>query len=405
MDLREQNFGLELEFTGITREQAADVIAEHFGTNKHYVGGSYYKYVIPDNNGRKWQVMYDSSIRASRRGGYADDTYKCELVSPICKYEDIKTIQQLVRKLRHKGGKTNDSCGIHVHIDGTNHNAKSLTNLSYIMYAKEDILYRALDIKYSREGYCQKTDKSFIERLQHEKPQTIDVIRRLWYNGRGSSSFHYDSSRYHCLNLHSYFSKGTVEFRCYNSTLHAGKVKSYIQFSLAVSAQAINQHSARTEPTRSSNECYTFRTWLIRIGLNGKEFESCRLHMLSNLEGAKDWKDKEAAMRRRAEREAHARELMNSVNELRNSSPENNGLTVADIISRPDAQIRTGNDFTIREQLIMLLEEIQDNSITPDERATICDILGYDRSQQPQTGQQEPSQTVRQPVGRNQRRR
>lgn len=405
MDLREQNFGLELEFTGITREQAADVIAEHFGTNKRYVGGSYYKYAIPDNSGRTWQVMFDSSIRAERRGGYADSTYKCELVSPICKYEDIVTIQQLVRKLRHKGGKTNDSCGIHVHIDGTNHNARSLTNLSYIMYAKEDILYRALDIKYSRQTYCQKTDKSFIERLRREKPRTTDVIERLWYNGHGTSSFHYDSSRYHCLNLHSYFSKGTVEFRCYNSVLHAGKVKSYIQFSLAVSAQAINQRSARTEPTRSSNECYTFRTWLIRIGLNGKEFETCRLHMLSNLEGAKDWKDKEAAMRRRAEREAHARELMNSVNEMRNSSPENSSLTVADIISRPDTQVRTDNNFTIREQLIMLLEEIQDNSITPDERATIYSTLGYNRSQQPQIQQHEQPQTVRQPAVHNRRRR
>ena len=34
----------------------------------------------------------------------ADKPYKTEMVSPICTYEDIPTIQEMVRQLRHKGG-------------------------------------------------------------------------------------------------------------------------------------------------------------------------------------------------------------------------------------------------------------------------------------------------------------
>ncbi|WP_442862889.1 amidoligase family protein [Acutalibacter sp.] len=41
------------------------------------------------------------------------------------------------------------------------------------------------------------------------------------------------------MNFHAFFTKGTVEFRLFNGTTHAGKMKSYIQFCLAMSAWAI----------------------------------------------------------------------------------------------------------------------------------------------------------------------
>ena len=74
--------------------------------------------------------------------------------------------------------------------------------------------------------------------------------------------FTYDESRYHALNLHSVFSKGTIEFRMFNSTLHAGEVKSYIQLCLAISHQALVQRGASRMKTHPENEKYTFRTWL-----------------------------------------------------------------------------------------------------------------------------------------------
>lgn len=87
------------------------------------------------------------------------------------------------------------------------------------------------------------------------------------------------------------FQKGTIEFRLFNSTTHAGKVKSYIQLCLAVSHQALSQRSASRRKTQSANEKYTFRTWLLRLGLIGDEFKTARLHLLEHLEGCIAWKD------------------------------------------------------------------------------------------------------------------
>lgn len=41
MDLKDQRFGIEIELTGVSREQAAKVAAEYFGTRAIYIGTFY----------------------------------------------------------------------------------------------------------------------------------------------------------------------------------------------------------------------------------------------------------------------------------------------------------------------------------------------------------------------------
>ena len=82
----------------------------------------------------------------------------------------------------------------------------------------------------------------------------MEELERLWYNGPTGRYYHYDHTRYHGLNLHSVFSKGTIEFRLFTSTLHAGKVKSYIQLCLAISHQALVQKRASHARTHSDTK-------------------------------------------------------------------------------------------------------------------------------------------------------
>jgi hypothetical protein len=243
--------------------------------------------------------MSDGSIfTESKRSG--QDAEDVELVSPICGYDDIPTIQELVRKLREAGALANDSCGIHVHVNAAPYDAQKLRNLCNIMASKENLLYRALQVDVARENqYCQKVDNRFLEELNRRKPQTLEQVSRIWYNGEDGSNSHYHSSRYHCLNLHATFSKGTVEFRLFNGTTHAGKIKAYIQLCLAISNQALTQKSASRLKTASTNEKYTFRTWLLRLGMIGDEFKTARLHLLEHLDGSIAWKDPEQAVRQK----------------------------------------------------------------------------------------------------------
>lgn len=294
--MRTQRFGIEIEMTGITRKKAAEVIAEYFGTESFYLGTYYKTYGAKDRQGRTWKATYDSSIIAQKKSGgrtvQAADEYKCEIVSPILTYEDMADLQEVVRRLRHSGAFVNSQCGIHIHVDASRYTPQTLRNLVNIIASKEDILYKALRIDPARLRWCKKTNEKLIEAINRRKPQTMEALKDIWYAGstRGRDE-HYNDTRYHGLNLHSTFTKGTVEFRLFNSTTHAGEIKAYIQFCLAVSHQALTQKKASARKTVTDNEKYAFRCWMLRLGLSGDEFKTCRLHFLKHLEGNSAWRN------------------------------------------------------------------------------------------------------------------
>lgn len=294
--MRTQRFGIEIEMTGITRKKAAEVIAEYFGTESFYLGTYYKTYGAKDRQGRTWKATYDSSIIAQKKSGgrtvQAADEYKCEIVSPILTYGDMADLQEIVRRLRHSGAFVNSQCGIHIHVDAGRYTPQTLRNLVNIIASKEDILYKALRIDPARLRWCKKTNEKLLEAINRRKPQTMEALKDIWYAGstRGRDE-HYNDTRYHGLNLHSTFTKGTVEFRLFNSTTHAGEIKAYIQFCLAVSHQALTQKKASARKTVTDNEKYAFRCWMLRLGLSGDEFKTCRLHFLKHLEGNSAWRN------------------------------------------------------------------------------------------------------------------
>ena len=254
----------------------------------------------PESSGKTTLALHILAEAQKKGGGYAGSEYKVEFVSPICEYADIPVIQELIRQLRHAGAVAGKNTGIHVHINAAPHDARTLRNITNIMYSKEDLLYKALQVDVEREHrYCQKVEEDFLQELNRKKPKSLEEVSRIWYKGVDGRHRHYHESRYHCLNLHSVFQKGTIEFRLFNSTTHAGKIKAYIQLCLAISAQALNQKCASRIKTASTNEKYTFRTWLLRLGMIGDEFKTARKFLLENLEGGIAWKDPEQAVRQK----------------------------------------------------------------------------------------------------------
>ena len=285
--MKTQTFGIEIEMNRITRAHAAQVLADHFGTQVRYTGGTYDTRLVPDAQGRDWKIVSDNSIE-----GPPEE--RTEFVSPICRWEDIETVQELVRKLRAAGARAHTSCGVHVHIGRGQHTPKTLRNLVNLVNAKEDLLTQALGISESRRArWCLPVDQDFLARLNRRKPTTDAAFAQLWYNTedwRYHASQHYDTSRYHLLNLHSVFQKGTIEFRAFQSTLHAGEIKSFIQLAMAISHQALKSSAASPRRPETDNPKYTFRCWLLRLGFIGDEFATAREHLTKHLPGNAAWR-------------------------------------------------------------------------------------------------------------------
>lgn len=315
--IKDQCFGVEVEMTGITREQAARALADYFGTEPRQGYDYYESWYVPDPEGKEWRFMSDSSLRLEKKTdtGYehtSNNDYSVEMVSPKLAYAELPKFQECVRRVRKAGAKVNASCGLHVHVDASNHNRQSLKNLLGIMYSKEDILFKALNVNPNRvTQYCQKVREPMLRQarqLSSDETKDLTQLESIWYEGNVSSSEHYNWTRYYALNLHSVFYRGTVEWRCFNSTLHAGRAAAYINLCLAMSAQAIAQRSTVMRKTQSDNELFTFRVWLVRLGLNGPEFKNTRDHLLANLDGDRAWRyDKdcyESSRKKKKNREA-----------------------------------------------------------------------------------------------------
>lgn len=295
-EMKKQTIGVEVEMNSITREKAAKTAAGFFGTGRYeYTArrNGYETWSAWDGEGREWKFQKDVSIAGP-------DSEKCELVTPILTYEDIETLQELIRRLRHAGAKSDATrgCGVHIHIGAQGHTPQTLRNLANIMASHESLLADALDLDRGRMSrYCRTVDPRFLDQLNRRKPATMAQLADIWYGSQNEDygrSQHYNGSRYHMLNLHATFTKGTVEFRLFQfdapangkrNGLHAGQLKSYIQLCLALSQMAKDVRTASPKEQQKENPKYAMRTWLLRLGFIGEEFATARDILTRRLSG------------------------------------------------------------------------------------------------------------------------
>lgn len=295
-EMKKQTIGVEIEMNNITREKAAKIAAEFFGTNRYQNTArrnGYQTFSAWDRQGREWKFQKDVSI-----AGPNDE--KCELVTPILNYDDMETLQELVRLLRRAGAKSDATrgCGVHIHIGAKGHTPKTLRNLANIMASHESLLAEALQIDKGRMNrYCKMVNPEFLQEINFQKPNTMAELADIWYGSHGANlrrDHHYNDSRYHMLNLHATFTKGTVEFRLFQfdapengrqNGLHAGQLKSYIQLCLALSQMAKTVRTASPKPQQNENPKYAMRTWLLRLGFIGEEFATARDILTRKLSG------------------------------------------------------------------------------------------------------------------------
>lgn len=269
-------FGVEIELNG---SKAAMVRAIH-----SVVGGeaeTWAGYRVVDPRGRVWNVVADGSLTGSIENG--------EVVTPILAYEDLDELLRVVAALRAAGCRPDQQCAVHIHVGVEHLPVKALTNLVKLVYKQERLIEHALGIQERRLGrYCRPIREDFLRRLEERRPRTREALREAWYEGTRSAH----DSRYSGVNLHALFTKGTTEFRYFEGTNDAEKIKAYVQLCLSLVATARDAKGAVSarrafDPTTAK---YDFRTFLLRLGFVGPEFKTARKHLLARLGGSAAWK-------------------------------------------------------------------------------------------------------------------
>ena len=304
---------------GLNRERLARAIQTVIGGEAVYEG---HEWRVADRTGRVWRVVPDGSLSGGEASG--------EIVSPILCYSDIEELQNIVRAVRVAGARVDQTTGVHIHVGAERFDAKSVTNLVKLMHKQERLIEHALCVREARLArYCRPIDPDFLERLEAWRPQTMRKLAEAWYGYSDAIPNRYHSSRYRSLNLNSLHFRGTIEFRLFNGTLHAGEVKAYVQLTLALAAKALASKAASSK-RRDFNPAtakYDFRVLLLGLGLIGDEFKTARHHLTKHLAGSAAWKGQRRDRRPTAATTEASTESPSTTTESPNATTESPNTT------------------------------------------------------------------------------
>lgn len=281
------HFGVELEFTGISRQAAANVLGRVFDANVQYSRASDV-YFVADADGFLWQIAKDTTISPESAQEQVDlNECRCELITPICSCDRLSDIQRVVIALRSAGMKVNSTCGIHVHVDETGHDVESLYSLIQIMACSENTLFNMLEVPQKRVNlWCRPVSGILMYYIRREDPHYISMqdLQESWYAGCGEDDDARRATRNHALNLDSMWHGKGIEFRMFNSTTDENVVTAYIMLALALNIKALNHHyAAYREKCICANNLTQMRRWLYHLGLTGEKYADVRRSLLSHI--------------------------------------------------------------------------------------------------------------------------
>ncbi|MCU0586720.1 MAG: amidoligase family protein [Syntrophobacteraceae bacterium] len=172
-----------------------------------------------------WHFEEDTSI--VHRGGV-------ELVSPILRgFDGLIQAHRFFELLGEiEGVEIDASCGFHVHhgVDAGTFGCPELKQLVRIVYAIEDYVFMLIGGGRAAKDTCRPMDLNIKDLLELKDCESECGaggcrIKQLWYSpdnrydpSRGRPD-RYDMTRYHGLNLHSYWYRSTIEFRYHCAVL------------------------------------------------------------------------------------------------------------------------------------------------------------------------------------------
>lgn len=231
----DRTFGVEIEFFGLDYVIApihGNIIKPYCISSRAKDGRNFCdlykdcKMPIGDTTD-SWHFEKDSSVR-----GRGHTQYGVELISPILSgINGLLQVYKAFKFLRDiEGIDIDKSCGLHVH-HGVAHdvfNCKELQKLVRIVHCYEEDFYLLIPGNRQNAETCRPMEidvEAFLNVCESEAGAKNCRIKHLWYSpenrydAESARNPRYDKTRYHGLNLHSYWYRSTIEFRHHSSVL------------------------------------------------------------------------------------------------------------------------------------------------------------------------------------------
>lgn len=230
------------------RKQIVKVIGEHFGVKPQYLGVPSFSYQI--------ETEHETFI-VDRAGEILTLNGRKVELDALLNGESETVIQEQIAE---------EITGIEVTVPKDGHTAISLRNLVNMLYSKQILLKKALEIDE------EIVSEEMVKAVNETKAVTIKEFEKT-------------IADIECKGLEFDFYNNTITFKCFGAEGTTENVKAYTQLMglLNQYVKTLKYASAKVKDT--DNEKFTFRVWLNRLGMIGDEYKETRKLLLKNLTG------------------------------------------------------------------------------------------------------------------------
>jgi hypothetical protein len=240
----------------MSRKELINQLSQHLEVQATYLGGPSFAYQvgdytvnregkIQDKEGQEWEMetLLGQTVQAGRENGAIN---AAGVLNAIAETEPI-------------------ALAVEIPLEG--YDGKSLINLLRMIYSKQHLIKKALELD------IDLVDEGSIAASEQERMVASDNLKQALEGVR-------------CPGIDFDCAKETITFKLGAVGDSPEKVQAATQLLALVNTYAKRQKkkvAARVKPT--DNEKYTFRTWLLRLGMIGDEYKASRKLLLRNLSG------------------------------------------------------------------------------------------------------------------------
>ena len=265
------------------RKALAQKIGEMIGAEVEYLGVPSCAYEIDFFTLSKDAVLSfsdrsDTDIVEKVLNGLADAGYDSETVTPP---EGMDAAEADEPEEADAEPEPNSGFPLNASISFSlaDHTVQSLTNLICMIHSRGPLISKATGGNFSADKTLADEIGKHEFRSVHE---LIAFIREWDETNPPLTGISFDSDK--------------LTFDGFGQAADADHVQTFMKLAGAMNNMALTQQRVQAKDVDDSNEKYSLRVWLIRLGLNGKDCKADRKRLLENLSG-------HTAFRNDAERE------------------------------------------------------------------------------------------------------
>jgi len=256
--------------TGLERKRIIAIIADVFIEDVEYQGPPTFAYKTTSG----WTIDRHSVI-----------------TTPEILIDGQETLREVLDALKTAGAIAEGNLTVILLMDA--HTGNTLRNLVNLIFSKQNLIQKALA---HQEAIIPD---SLVTTINAVPIDTLDDFSNIVNTAIDAGTIIGESS------LDIDMANKTLSFSFFNASLEAQEIHAFGTFCWSLNEQAKQQKFSSTRQRESTNDRYSMRCYLLKLGFIGEEYKVARKILLARLDGDSAFRTPDAKQAAEAKRKAH----------------------------------------------------------------------------------------------------